>query len=89
MPIDSSRLEATTCLEHMRGKKETPGTHHYVLPQVLRSLDHRPSSFHLLESSYACLVCYLQGFFELVKGRTWKEWASLILNMVHVFKQLA
>lgn len=62
MPIDSSSCEAITYLKHMRGKKETRGTHHHVIPQVLRSLQHQPCSFHCSESSYACLVCYVQGF---------------------------
>lgn len=41
----------------MGGSKETQGLNCQIVPQVPRSLSNLPS-FHLSESSYACLVHY-------------------------------
>lgn len=74
--IGGSRLHASPTVHsgYMGGKKETQQTLHYVLPQVLTSLNNL-TSFHFSESSFACLLCYVQGFIYLYEVNPGKNTA--------------
>lgn len=73
-----SFLQCRVQLGYMGGTKETQGTHCCVVPQVPRPLGSL-SSFHLSESSFAYLLCYVQGLL-VVGGKTWEEWDYSILE---------
>lgn len=62
-PVGNSRLDVyvESCLEYTGGNKETPGTHHCDVPQVLRTLGRLLSSFCLSKPSYAFLLCYVHS----------------------------
>ena len=47
---------------YIGGNKETQETHHYAVPQAPMSLCRSPSSFHLSESFWPCLLFYHQDF---------------------------
>ena len=79
-PVGKSRLEVYVepCLEYIGGNKETPGSHHCDVPQVLRTLGSLLSSFCLSEPSYAFLLCYVHSLL-VVRGRGWEEYSYFIL----------
>lgn len=73
LPFVHSRVAPSTApfLDYMVGNEENQGNHWHI-PQVLRLPCNLPSLFHLSESSYACLLCYVHVF---RKEEGWEEWA--------------
>ena len=69
VPVHSSGMGACTilCLEHVGSKEETQETYHRI-DQIYGSLGNL-CSFYPSESSYACLLYYVQGFLIVRRSR--------------------
>ena len=89
--IGGPRLQdsLTLLLRCVEGRKKTHETHNCVVPQVLTTLNSL-ISFQFSESSYACLLGYIQGLLLLLfgRGRSWEEYSYSILVGTRTLKLL-